>query len=1184
VRLLDMRQALEEGERRLAALPLTTRALTTIRLRSLKKRDPAAVLTLLQKIRDDLRSVEKVLDDIYQRGRRAEEAEALAEPLGLAWLADVQRRLAEAPTVEAWTALWLDAWSQALAADQLGRARDLAELPCPMGGEPELQDRVSMISAGLASPWTSQLSAAVRVVSTSELVPPSTRVRMLVLRSRYLRRFGNDPAGSLACAESAVRTSHDADAGPAMTALAEVAVAEAYLDLGRIDNTAYLLGDSPDVDQAGCDRLVVAARMAAAQDDYVLADECYGAAAARFPDEAGHSCLLREVPGNLLWALARIAGDRGDDEALALYDRAVEAGMVANSEYAERRALWGKAELLESRGRLREAAAAYRAAADRYSAIGSDRALGLYSKAYHCDPDNAEYCWLYGETLRFSAVDTDEIVQHDRMAEAMAVLEEGLRKADPTAEQAWVFGSAALAADDLGSTADSELLLERALLLDPTYCLGYAFLGVLLRRHGFVHEAVEATEQGMALDRSIEFLTTQHMWALMDVERYDDVLACAAEYLANWPGAQSVLLVQGTAQLRQGYVDAALATFHRPELEEETRHFALGVSYGYLGAAEAERQEFQAVWDDRDVVTSRSILAWAAYRLGLVDEAIAVMTELQRLAPHHPLRASDLGQALLSRGDSSHDDIERGAALLLGAIDAHCLVDELRHMGALELPLLRQTVAATPHEGAVSAVLDRAEARIRQRIDELLRRRRPADSIPVRLAVVRPPSTDPDVALRTYTDPVVAAAAPETAAAAGRIVSERIDAADDLLAGGDLPGAQRRWLELHAEAGKVPALYGARAALRARLGLSTLELLGPADAEVASWFAGSDASALEAALQRFARTPSTAWTHQDGLRAVADDPALPPADRAVLLRCAEQLPYERLFRTTRASIPAQDITPLTRPIGLALGQAHAALLGRPEFTNEFPPLREGIMRRTGVRIPGVKVYSDSSLPPEGIRETVYERTVGEASIPPGDGAITAIRRHFEQALLPHLFRWIGVDDVELWAAGWDAVSEDEDEDCDGDPWLPPSPADRVRLARVLRALLAEEVPIVDRNAIMEAFRASEPGPLATTLRNVRRRLYPAILAGGTGAEPVPLEPGLQARIAAGLGEPASGTWELPREEVRALVADLRAWRNRQVGAGVRVVSVDDGRVRPFAWRLLAADRPLLSVVGTDELP
>ncbi|HST47531.1 FHIPEP family type III secretion protein [Jatrophihabitans sp.] len=1179
VRLLDMQQALEEGERRLAELPLTTRALTRIRLRSLKKRDPAAALTSLSKIRDELRSVERILDDIYQRGRRAEAAEALAEPLGPAWLADVERRLAETPTSEGRTALWLDAWSQALAADRLGRAQDLAVLPAPMAGEPDLHELVGTISAGLDPPWTSELAAAVRTMGTAERVPPATRVRMLVLRSRYLRRFGDDSAGALECAESAVRASRHASADPALTALAKVSVAEAYLALGRIDDSGYLLGDPLDPDEAGCDRLIAAGRLAAAQADYAQADECYGAAAARFPDEAGRSCLLREVPGNLLWALARVAANREDDEALTLYDRAVEAGMVGNSEYAERRALWDKAVLLELRGRLPEAAAAYRAAADRYSAIGSDRAIELYRKAYRNDPDNAEYCWLYGESLRFSAVDIDEVVHRERMAEALAVLEEGLRKADPTAEQAWVFGSAALAADALDGTADSELLLERALLLDPGYTLGYAFLSVLLRRHGFLAEAVEAAEQGMALDRSVEFLTAQHLWTLMDVGRYDEVIDCAAEHLASWPGSQPVLLAQGTAYLRLGNLDAALTAFADPGLDEETRHFALGVGYSHLGAAEAERREFQALWDRGDAVRSRSTLGWAGYRLGLVSEAIAIMAELHQLAPQHPLRAADLGQALLSRGDPAGDDVERGAALLLGAIDAHCLADELRHIDTVELPLLRAAVTAKPHQEAVSAVLDQAAVRIEQRVEELLRRRRPEEKIPVRLARARRPGADPEEALRTYTDPVIAAAVPETAAAASRIVAEQAAAADALLADGDLPGARRRWLELHAQAERLPALSAERAALRARLGLSTLELAGPGDPEAAKWLAGSDASALEEAFDRFARTPATAWTHQDGLRAVAADPALPAADRAALLGCAEQLPYERLFRTSRTRIPAQDVTPLTRPIGLALGPAHAALIGMPEFTSGFPPLREGILQRTGVRIPGVKVYLDTSLPAEGIRETVHERTAGEASVLPGDGAVAAIMRHFEQALLPHLFRWIGVDDVELWAAGWSAA-----EDSDGDPWLPPDPVDRVRLARVLRALLVEEVPIGDRDAILEAFRAAGPASLATTLRTVRRRLDPAVLTGGAGAEPVPLERGLQDRIAAGLSESAPGTWELPRDQVRALVADLSAWRKQQAAAGVQVISVDDGRVRPFAWRLLAAERPLLPVVGTDELP
>jgi flagellar biosynthesis component FlhA len=187
----------------------------------------------------------------------------------------------------------------------------------------------------------------------------------------------------------------------------------------------------------------------------------------------------------------------------------------------------------------------------------------------------------------------------------------------------------------------------------------------------------------------------------------------------------------------------------------------------------------------------------------------------------------------------------------------------------------------------------------------------------------------------------------------------------------------------------------------------------------------------------------------------------------------------------------------------------------------------------------------------------------------------------EDRVRAYLFRLVGVDDVPLWLEGWDVGSGD------APAWEPTDPrADRLRLARVLRMLLREHVSVGDRKTIVEAVRSRvdvdkryESATLDTLL-DVRMRMKAAL---GVGADTVvvPLPSELEKRVAAGL-PPDKPVWELPRQQAHQLVADLRGWlRAQPVPPGA--ISVADDRVRPFVWRLLAAERPAVRVLSQEEL-
>jgi flagellar biosynthesis component FlhA len=108
-------------------------------------------------------------------------------------------------------------------------------------------------------------------------------------------------------------------------------------------------------------------------------------------------------------------------------------------------------------------------------------------------------------------------------------------------------------------------------------------------------------------------------------------------------------------------------------------------------------------------------------------------------------------------------------------------------------------------------------------------------------------------------------------------------------------------------------------------------------------------------------------------------------------------------------------------------------------------------------------------------------------------------------------------------------------------------------------------------------------PFATldTLREVRRALGPEALGAGPAAVVVPMPEEHEQRIVAGLDQDRPA-WTMSRAEAHRLVRDLRDWLSAQQPRPDTVV-VDDPRVRPFAWRLLAAEEPALRVLSREEL-
>jgi flagellar biosynthesis component FlhA len=141
-------------------------------------------------------------------------------------------------------------------------------------------------------------------------------------------------------------------------------------------------------------------------------------------------------------------------------------------------------------------------------------------------------------------------------------------------------------------------------------------------------------------------------------------------------------------------------------------------------------------------------------------------------------------------------------------------------------------------------------------------------------------------------------------------------------------------------------------------------------------------------------------------------------------------------------------------------------------------------------------------------------------------------------------------------------------------------ADRLELLRLLRLLLREQVPILDRNEIFGT--VCKAGPewsaldvLPAVRSRIRARLAPAHALDAPATVPAALE----ALAAQGLSTTDPAIWELPRDRVQALIDGILAWRGR---SSAQLVVVRDARLRPFFWRLLVGLVPGPVWVLTEE--
>ena len=1127
-------------------------------LKTLRRRRDLDVDALLR-LRADVDTVAAALREVADRIDEAEAAEASRQPFGDAWWNRTSRELRDV-SGSRFRALWTARWVEALSGARYDRADQLADLARENPDEQRVRGSMREISSAFVTHRrAAALPALVRLADRKGPVPAASAVPLLVLLSRLHLRVTGDTAAALFAARQADARGGEADLAvlPDAVPLALAALAEAHLERGELDAATEVLDRTRSLPATIADPLIVGGVLAQRRGNWRLADALYDEAVEREGERATQPRLLRPAPPNLLWRMARHLrrGDTGSapellDRALTLIDQALDEGVVGAGEYPERQAYVEKARILDRLGRPAEAGAALADAATRYAlADEMPRAIEVFERACTLAPESAAIRRDYADALRAAAEDDDTVVDVDVVRRASELVREGVALQQPGEGQSWVFASEAMLAFTLNDVgADPALLLERSLLLSESAPV-YAALAAVLRLSGYPTEAEGPARRCVELSPLDGFATDALAAVLADRGEYEQALALLTSFLGLRSGS-SLPLRAGAIHLCSGDPRAAIEAVADEE-PSDTVLLIRGAAHELAGEQDVAIEEYELVRAGEGSLRDR---AWAAYRTGSPDDAVDLLTELAAEQPRDRSFTLDFGVMLIAQGN-----VEQGDAAIRDAIERCTVVGELVFLAEIDLRALRRDGA----DGPLSAVLDGIADHVERRCATLRAATRPSGSAAVRAARARAALGDGDLdeALDRYRELLVNDEIAEAESGLARAAEALMKRGDSLLAE-DRDAARAVWGRalIHAS----PPLTDAAPVLghlRARIALVNLEAGERVELDAlvrAVGDTGGDAAAV------VARDVPSVWHLHDALgRMTAGQPSA--EIRARLDEVRDRIPLGPAYRLAQKEVPEAAVLPLVTPLEMRLPPDLEHLIGAQEFRYRIPELRRRLAAQTGVRIPGVRVVAHPAGTERGDDVTfrVYDQVVHRLSGPDRPDDAAGLLEAFERVVRTKLYRTLVPADVPLWLDGWD---DDAIRPVDGGLV---DAASRLRLVRVLRMLLREEVPITDRSAIVAGFQAAEDlgsaGPWRT-LEIVRGRLPADALRGGrTSLAAMPED--LERRICSGLDADRS-SWAMEATAAAELLADLREWQTTL--ADDVAVTVQDPDVRPFVWRLLAS--------------
>lgn len=374
------------------------------------------------------------------------------------------------------------------------------------------------------------------------------------------------------------------------------------------------------------------------------------------------------------------------------------------------------------------------------------------------------------------------------------------------------------------------------------------------------------------------------------------------------------------------------------------------------------------------------------------------------------------------------------------------------------------------------------------------------------------------------------------------------------------------------------------------------------------------------------------WTLETEWRAWAEEA---DTDAAIVphLQAARQA-LMRYVDDAWALATEPELFPIVTPIVLEMGSALIPEDTSTEtwslFTTYIPQFREGVRADTGVELPGVRVRGNNSLGPGDYVIMIDEIPRARGSVPPGmrfspepgerwlgvdahqlvedrdprsrrrgfwvaptawehaaalalelwAEPIVFVVRHLDAVLRRYLAEFLGVQEFEALLQAWSA----RDREAALIRGLTLDDASRLRLGRVMRALVRQRVSITKAEEILEAVTAQglAGGTDAAVVAGVRARIKHLLPGNSRSIRRVELAAEWEARLAGWLQESNGRTHvRAPVTEAAELVATVHAALDQLTSEVVLIAPRVE--LQPFLRQLIAPEFPDVQVLAREEM-
>ncbi|MCU0573385.1 MAG: FHIPEP family type III secretion protein [Syntrophobacteraceae bacterium] len=1101
--------------------------------------------------------------------------------------------------------LWLRTVAEAIVAWSLDVREELLERELPLPDEhaelpKRFSDAVEAVRAGRhADPLVPQM--VTRLLSFSgpssqPLLDQSVRAALLTFRGRVVLHDAGDPVAALADFEEARRLAPQdplplAGLGEHSRAIGETRGAEGYFQQAVLMAPDQLFGH------------IGLGLCAEDNREWASARELFGRAAQLARDErdpvAALGRLRAPAGGSAYFCLAELLQLEDLELALAAVEKALETGIRGEGSYPESVGHRLRADLLERLGRAREAGQAYLTAARLFHYdFKSAMAEELLQSARRLAPGVPEAGWQLADVhlvLSFGASDPGEKADHVR--KGMEVWEETARSGLPAGEFYWAHLTRARLAEQEASLlppadwrrrldlfGQAILYVERSLILKQDRELAWVLLARYFRLLGLWWNGVMACERAWSLDSSqsnIEVMEERIIALTNDneVSKAEELLKGPFDPEQNlW--SKSVL---SFLRYRSGdYGEAVRLAQEAIKAQQdagETPDFwqleTLANGFDMLGDRERADREWSRILDRAGA--GENARGYAASKLGRYNEAVEVLSPLVE-DPFQRSPAS-LTLALCSMVLGDMTAAENHLARSLDWSSRSALNNWLEE--DVSSPRVRDRIPADMRSGFEERIRVRAwpraaagdgedpaagEEEIHRVMGDFLSGGADGGWIRIgleaslaRLAASAGRLLDAAV---IYNRLIPVDAGPDTAVDSfweGRLVLDR------------LLGQVQEDADSRARSGRAgQAMDMLRAALELARYRGSEELAASIEGRIGTlcFMEGEIEAARDHFVRALAGMPDGGAAVGTACSAAIDFPKDYYALRDFWeqwrggidagLRPAMEEASASLSRFLDTHFQLRQERDLERPISRIALELSPDLVPSdtspeawPFLGRHIPDMRNRLEEETGVLIPGVRIWVRNEPNPSDTMLVFLNEiplVIEAARSIDGADPMPRLADRLGEILLPHLSRFLDLDDVESLVSRW---RKDPELNPLIQSVLPNRPA-LVRFGRILRALAREMVPLTRPRHILDAVRetglSDHPG---ACVKAARLRLREVLPGNGPGARRIRLPEDLEDAMSVWLWEDQDG------EFMAAPPEDVQEWFSR-----LREIMAEDGPGTP----------------------